>query len=249
MQATQIYSTLLYGYISSIILDYQNSKTNVANKEGFIINSEIKMLYNPELKSVYMFVPGLLAMILMLVSALMTSISITKEKEIGTMEVLLVSPLKPQIIIIGKVIPYILLALINAYSVLGLGVFVFEVPFNGSFWLFFAETLIFLATALSLGIIISTIARTQQFALMFSLAGLLMPTVLLSGFIFPVENMPLLLQFISNFIPAKWYLIIVRSIMLKGLGFSYIRNETFILLAMIAVFLLISMKNFKTRLD
>ncbi|MCX6156057.1 MAG: ABC transporter permease [Candidatus Kapabacteria bacterium] len=242
-------SNLLYGYISSIIADYQNTKINKLSKAGWMVTPQIKMLYNPEMKSVYMFVPGLLALILMLVSALMTSIAITKEKETGTMEVLLVSPLKPSIIIIGKVIPYTLLALLNAFSVLALGVYVFGVPFKGSFILLLFETLIYLGTALSLGIMISTFAKTQQVALMVSLAGLLLPTTLLSGFIFPTENMPLPLQFISNFIPAKWYLIITRNIMLKGLGFSYIRNETLILISMMVFFLIVSMKKFKIRLD
>jgi ABC-2 type transport system permease protein len=207
------------------------------------------MFYNPELKSVYMFVPGLIALILMLVSALMTSIAITKEKEFGSMEVLLVSPLKPQIIILGKVVPYITIALINSLSVLTLALLIFKVPFKGSFLIFLGESFLFILTALSLGIMISTIAKTQQVALMMSLAGLLMPTVLLSGFIFPIENMPAVLQYLSHLIPAKWFLVILKSNMLKGNGIEYYWKETLILFLMMTFYLLISVKKFKIRLE
>lgn len=242
-------ATLLQSYINSIINDFKKGMIVDSPNSGYIINIEPRMYYNPELKSVNMFVPGLTALILMLVSALLTSIAITKEKETGTMEVLLVSPLKPLTIIIGKVLPYALLALINALSILIIAILIFEVPFKGSVILFFAESLLFIFTALSLGILISTAVKTQQVALMISLAGLLMPTVLLSGFIFPVENMPVFLQIISNVIPAKWFLIILKSIMIKGIGIEYFFKETLILAGMAVFFLTISMKRFKLRLE
>jgi drug efflux transport system permease protein len=210
---------------------------------------EVKMLFNPELKSVVYFIPGLIALILMLVCALMTSIAITKEKEMGTMEILLVSPLRPPVIIIGKVIPYMLLSLVNAVTILLLAQLVFDIPFKGSYALFFGETFLFIMTALSLGIFISTVAKTQQVAMMVSLAGLLLPTVLLSGFIFPVENMPWLLQYIAQLIPAKWYLTIAKGIMIKGLGVESLLKETSILILMIVVLLGVSVKKFKYRLD
>jgi ABC-2 type transport system permease protein len=179
----------------------------------------------------------------------MTSIAITREKELGTMEVLLVSPLRPFIIIIGKVTPYIAIALINALTILAISITIFELPFQGNFLLFLGEVLLFILTALSLGILISTIAKTQQIALMISLAGLLMPTVLLSGFIFPIENMPVVLQYISKFIPATWFLIILKNIMLKGLGIEYFWKETLILVGFAVFFLAVSMKKFKIRLE
>ncbi|NTU87969.1 MAG: ABC transporter permease, partial [Chlorobiaceae bacterium] len=205
--------------------------------------------FNPALRSVYLFVPGLMALILMLVSALMTSISITREKEIGTMEVLLVSSLRPTEIILGKVAPYMLLAFINVLTVLALAFMVFGVPCRGSLPLLILESLLFILTALSLGIFISTITASQQAAMMISLGGLLLPTILLSGFIFPVASMPLPLQVFSNIIPAKWYLIIVRAIMLKGADFSYLWQETLVLVLMTVLLMAASIRKFSERLQ
>jgi ABC-2 type transport system permease protein len=207
------------------------------------------MLFNPALRSVYLFVPGLMALILMLVSALMTSISITREKETGTMEVLLVSSLRPVQIILGKVAPYMLLAFINVLTILALAFAVFGVPCKGSLLLLILESLLFIVTALSLGIFISTISASQQAAMMISLGGLLLPTILLSGFIFPVASMPLPLQVFSNIIPAKWYLVIVRAIMLKGADFSYLWQETLVLVLMTGLLITASIRKFSERLQ
>jgi len=241
-------ANMIIGYTSSIILDYQQglNKTDIVQP---VIKTDIKMLYNPELKSVYMFVPGLMSVILLLVSALMTSISITKEKEMGTMEVLLVSPLKSVQIIIGKVIPYFMLAFVNVLTILALARYVFEVPVTGSLLLLLFESILFIITALSLGILISTISNNQQTAMMISLAGLMLPTIMLSGFVFPIDNMPYILQLLSDLIPAKWFVIIVRGIMLKGSDFFYIWMETSILAGMTLVFLILSIKKFKIRLQ
>ena len=165
------------------------------------------------------------------------------------LEVLLVSSLRPVEIIVGKVVPYFLLSFINVVTVVALASFVFGVPCRGSVTLLMVESLLFIVTALSLGIFISTITDSQQVAMMISLAGLLLPTILLSGFIFPVASMPLPLRLISNLIPAKWYLIIVRGIMLKGTSFGYIWKETLILAVMATVLLVASVKKFKTRLQ
>jgi ABC-2 type transport system permease protein len=240
-------ASILNSYTSAIIADFQ--KSLAGSQAKLLINTDLRMYFNPQMKSVFMFVPGLITLILMLVSAMMTSIAITREKEMGTMEVLLVSPLRPMIIILGKVTPYVVIAFINALSILGISIVVFGLPFQGSFPLFLGEVILFVLTALSLGILISTIARTQQIALMISLAGLLMPTVLLSGFIFPIENMPVILQYISKFIPATWFLVILKNIMLKGLGIEYFWRETLILAGFAVLFLAISMKKFKIRLD
>lgn len=240
-------ATMLLNYTQAIISDYQMSQ-NLLRKLPFTINIQSEMFYNKELKGVYLFVPGLIAIILMLVSAMMTSISITKEKELGTMEILLATPMKPVIIIVAKVIPYLLLSFTNAIIILTLGYFVFGVPIHGSLVLLLLEMLLFILTVLSLGIFISTATSSQQVALMASLMGLMLPTVLLSGFLFPVENMPLPLQLISNIVPAKWFIIIIKGIMLKGVGISLIWKETLILTGFMAFFILLSIKKFKPRL-
>jgi ABC-2 type transport system permease protein len=244
-------STLL-NYAQAIIKTYQLEKMGKSAGEikmPLAIQTEIKMLYNPSMKSVYMFVPGVMTIILMLVSAMMTSIAITKEKELGTMEILLVSPLKPTLIVVGKVVPYLLLAFINALVILALGKFMFGMPINGSVTLLLAICTLFVITALSLGILISTITDSQQVALMFSLMGLMLPTIILSGFLFPIENMPVPLQMISHIIPAKWFIIILKNVMLKGVGWAYIWKETLILIGMTLFFIVVSVRNFKIRLE
>ncbi|MEL7832455.1 ABC transporter permease [Fodinibius sp. N2] len=240
---------LIQQYSSSIIVDYQQRMSDDDRIQQGGIGTNVNMLFNPQLESVNLFVPGLIAVILMLISALMTSISITREKEMGNMEILLVSPLRPAQIIIGKVLPYLVLAFVNVLTVLVMARWVFTVPFRGSYSLFLAESLLFIFTALALGVYISTRADDQQTAMMASLAGLLLPTVLLSGFIFPISSMPVILQWISNLIPARWFLVIVRSIMLKDSGLLLLWKETLILVIMTVGFIALSVKNFKIRLE
>jgi ABC-2 type transport system permease protein len=235
-------------YIGSILLSYQQE----INKDALLsyqIVPTVRLVYNPELKSVFMFVPGVMTVILMLVSAMMTSISITREKELGTMEVLLVSPLKPFQVVLGKVVPYIFLSVINAVIIILLSIFVFKMPVKGSLFLLGIESIVFIVNALSLGILISTISATQQTAMMLSLMGLMLPVILLSGFIFPLSSMPVILQLISNIIPAKWFIIIIKGIMLKGVGLGYVWKETFILVAMTLLFIALSIKKYKIRLE
>lgn len=235
-------------YINAILQNY-SQEINKNVKPLYQIQTQTQLYYNPELKSVFTFVPGVMTVILMLVSAMMTSISITREKEMGTMEVLLVSPIKPFQVVIGKVFPYIFLSIINAAIILLLGVFVFEMPIEGSLFLLVLESILFIITALSLGILISTIAQSQQTAMMFSLAGLMLPVIILSGFIFPISSMPLPLQIISNIIPAKWFIIIIKAIMLKGATIQTIWKETLILIGMTILFIAISIKKYKIRLE
>ncbi|MDN3620935.1 ABC transporter permease [Polaribacter undariae] len=235
-------------FVNAILQKYQQE----LNKEltiAYRIIPETRMVYNPELKSVYMFVPGVMTIILMLVSAMMTSISITKEKELGTMEILLVSPLKPFQVIIGKVFPYIFLSIINAVVIVLLSIFIFKMPVQGSLLLLGLESVLFIISALALGILISTISATQQTAMMISLMGLMLPVILLSGFIFPITSMPFPLQVISNIIPAKWFIIIIKGIMLKGVGLQYVWKETLILLGMTVFFIALSIKKYKIRLE
>jgi len=213
------------------------------------INPEVRWHYNPELKSAEMFVPGVVTIILMLVSAMLTSISITREKELGTIEILYVSPLKPVVIIIGKVLPFAILSILNAILILVMAWLIFAVPVNGSIILLLLESTLFILTSLGLGVLISTVSDSQQTALMLSLFGLMLPTIILSGFIFPIENMPLPLQIISNVIPAKWFLIIIKSIMLKGVGIGYFIKETLVLVGMTALFIGLSIKKYKIRLQ
>ncbi|MBL4568391.1 MAG: ABC transporter permease [Flavobacteriaceae bacterium] len=235
-------------FVNSILQKYQQE----LNKEitiSYQIIPQTRMVYNPELKSVFMFVPGVMTIILMLVSAMMTSISITREKELGTMEILLVSPLKPFQVIIGKVVPYIFLSVINAIVIIVLSIFIFKMPVQGSLFLLGLESVLFIINALSLGILISTVSATQQTAMMISLMGLMLPVIILSGFIFPIESMPLPLQVISNVIPAKWFIIILKGIMLKGVGIAFIWKETLILIGMTIFFMGLSVKKYKIRLE
>ncbi|MEX0986385.1 MAG: ABC transporter permease [Bacteroidales bacterium] len=212
------------------------------------VNGISRMMYNPELRGVYMFIPGLMALILMLISALMTSVTITREKELGTMEPLLASPLKPGEIILGKVTPYVALSFINAVTIILLGVLIFHVPIKGSIILLLLECLLYIILALSLGVFISTAAKTQQMAMILSMIGLMLPTILLSGFIFPIENMPEILQWFSSIMPARWFIVIIKNIMLKGTGMAFIWKETLILLLMTVFFIVMAVKRFKTRL-
>jgi len=240
-------ANLIVNYTSAIISDYVN-KENKLSKYPMHIEPVVRMVFNEGMKSVYMFVPGTMALILMLVSAMMTSISITREKEMGTMEVLLVSPLIPAQIIIGKVIPYLSLAFINAITIIGLGYIIFGMPVNGSLILLLGESMLFISLALSLGILISTMAKSQQVAMFISMFALMLPTLLLSGFIFPIENMPVILQWISHLMPPKYFIIIIKNIMLKGTGISYVWKETLILIGMTLFFIALSIKKFKVRL-
>jgi ABC-2 type transport system permease protein len=240
-------ATTLSNYGSAIIGDFLQEKQPL-QQPPMAIQTEVRMLYNAGLKSVFMFVPGVMTVILMLVSAMMTSIAITREKEVGTMEVLLASPLPPSLIVIGKVIPYILLALANTAVILLLGTEVFGMPIRGSYALLWLECFLFVLTALSLGILISTRTDSQQVAMLFSLMVLMLPTILLSGFIFPIESMPFPLQMVSNIIPAKWFIIILKDVMLKGGGMELVWQETLILLGMTVFFIALSVRSFNIRL-
>jgi ABC-2 type transport system permease protein len=233
----------LLAYASAIV----SGATTNAPAHG--VHARVRMMYNPEMRSAHLFVPGLIAVVLMLICALMTSITITREKEMGTMEVLLVSPLRPLQIIAGKVVPYVGLSLMNLATILLLARLVFQVPIHGSLTLLLFECLLFILCALSLGILISSRATSLQAATMVALAGLLLPTVILSGFIFPIASMPAPLQVVSHIIPAKWFLEIVRGIMLKGSGLDILWPQTLVLAGMTATFLFVALRSFSERLE
>lgn len=240
-------ATTLTNYATAIIMDYQDRITQ-QRKLPYTIRTEQRMLYNPQLKGAYSFVPGVMAMVLMLICTMMTAVTIVKEKETGTMEIMLVSPLQPLKIIVAKAIPYLVLSLVNIASILLLSRFVLGVPIRGSLFLLIGEGVLFIITSLTLGLPISTSTDSQQTAMFISLTGMFLPTVMLSGFMFPVENMPKPLQVISNLVPAKWFYSIVKDVMIKGLGFSAVWKETLILAAMTSGLLALSIKKFKVRL-
>jgi ABC-2 type transport system permease protein len=236
------------GYATNIIAQYQQELLKV-QQIPFQINPEVKLLFNPTLKGAYNFVPGVMGMILMLICAMMTSISIAREKELGTMEILLVSPVKPAHIIIAKTIPYFVLSLINLTTILIISVFILGVPIAGSLFWLLVLSLVYIFVNLSLGLVISSVVDSQQTALLISGMVLMMPVIMLSGMMFPVENMPVFFQWISQILPAKWYIIGVKKIMIKGLGFSAILPQLSVLLGMGVILVAVSIKKFKYRLE
>ena len=241
-------ATTVVNYATAIIADYQR-EINESIKLPLSIGVETRMLYNPQLKGEYNFVPGVMAMILMLISAMMTSVAIVREKEMGTMEILLVSPMKPLWLVISKMIPYLTLSIINFAVIVLLSIYVLGVPVRGSMGLLFLVSVLYIVCSLALGLLISSVTESQQVALLVSLMGLMMPTILFSGFMFPIENLPLPMQIISNVVPAKWYFIIVKNVMIKGLDLQSILHEVGILVSMTLILLAISLKMFKVRLE
>jgi ABC-2 type transport system permease protein len=239
---------LIANYTRGIIMNFIQ-EYNKQFQVPYSIEIRERMYFNQRLEGVYMFVPGTMALILILISAIMTSISITREKEFGTMEALLASPLKASHIILGKVTPYIFLAFANAILILLVGYFIFGVPMNGSLLLLMLVTILYVSLALSLGIFISTIATSQQMAMFISMLALMLPTIVLSGFIFPIENMPEILQWLSTIMPARWFISALKDLMIKGNGFWFVWKELLILTFMLVIFLVLSIKRFKVRLQ
>lgn len=233
-------------YLTNIIQTYQAEQFGTSG--GYQIVPEIRMLYNEEGNGSLNFIPGVMALILMIVCTALTSVSIVKEKELGTMEVLLVSPFKPIWVLIAKAIPYLALSILNFTVILLMAVFVLHVEVRGNVPLLFFESILFIVTCLSLGLLISNATNSQQTALLLSLMALMLPTIIFTGFMMPLENMPLPFQLLSNLVPAKWYYNIIKSVMLKGLGFEYVWKETLVLGGMTALLLTIALKKFKTTL-
>lgn len=238
---------IMQGYATAVLRRWHADATPAAR--GLRIEVATRMRFNPTLESAHLFVPGLVAFVLTIVSALMTAISITREKETGTMEMLLVSPIRPAAIVAGKVTPYIVLGFVSVLLVLVAARAVFEVPLQGSLLLLLAESGLYIVTSLALGIVISTRAPTQRTAMLAALAGLLMPTLMLSGFIFPLESLPSPLQALSHIVPARWFLVVVRGIMLKGAGLPTLWQETLILAGMTVLLLIAGSRRLTIRLD
>jgi ABC-2 type transport system permease protein len=240
-------ANIVVSYASAIIRDYQKELMGDVEMP-YSIRIENRLLYNPQSISSFMFVPGVMTLILMLLGAMMTSISIVKEKELGTMEVLLVSPVRPIIVVLSKTIPYALLCFIDVIIILLMARFVLNMPIRGDIFLLLLESILFIFTTLSLGLLISNSVEQQQVAMFISLVGLLMPSLIFTGFMFPIENMPLPMQVISNIVPTKWYYKILMSIMVKGLGWQHVWKETLILMAMTILLLGMAIRKFKIRL-
>ena len=241
-------ATAITTYISIIVNDY-NAAYNHTSSLPLQINAEMRMMYNPELRGAPTFVPGVMALILMLVCTMMTSAAIVKEKELGTMEILLVSPFDPVSIIISKLTPYLLISILNLLIILFLSVTLLELEIKGNIFLLIFESILFILTSLSIGLLISVNATTQKGAMMTSLMSMMLPTMLLTGFMFPIENMPWPMQVFSNLVPSRWYFITIKNVMLKGLGFSSVWKETLILISMCVLLFSISLRKFKIRLE
>lgn len=236
---------LLTGYVERIVRTYAAGLRTDAPPT---VDLQVRALYNPELRAAVNFVPGVMAFVLMLISVMMTSVSIVREKEYGTMEVLLVSPVSPLVFTLAKLVPYLLLSLVNLGAILTLSTTVLGVPVRGSLLLLVAESLLFILSALSLGLLISSSVRTQQAAILVSLIGLMVPTMLFTGFVFPIENMPLALQLFADVVPSRWFYVIVKNVMIKGAGFSAVWRETLILGSATVALLFLGYKKFNLRL-
>ncbi len=244
-------ASVVTNYASAIIAQFQTEMVGAfapssAGVGG--ISVETRMLYNPQLKSSYMFVPGVMTLILMLLGAMMTSVSIVREKERGTMEVLLVSPINPFILIVGKAMPYVALCLADVVIILALSYGLLDMPAGANIPLLLGESLLFIVTTLALGLVISNAVQRQQTAMFISLVGLLMPALVFSGFMFPIENMPVALQVISLGVPTRWFYLIASNLMIKHLGFMAVVRPTIVLAGMTVVLLLIAWRTFKQRL-
>ena len=235
-------------YFSAMVASYQQ-ELNPAVQLPYQITLGNRMLYNEEQNGSMNFVPGVIALVFMIVSTALTSVAVVREKELGTMEILLVSPFKPIMILIAKAVPYLILSLINFTVILLLSVYMLDVPIRGNLLLLYAESTLFIIICLSLGLLISTVTASQQTAMLIAMMGMMLPTAFFTGFMFPIENMPLIFQGISKVFPSSYYYSIVKKVMLKGLDFTYVWKETLILIAMAVVFLTLAMKKFKIRLQ
>lgn len=240
-------------YATAIITEYLTEQAEQigGRRSGipFQIDVETRMIYNPGMKSSYMFVPGIMGLVLMLICTMMTSASIVREKERGTMEVLLASPLKQATMVLAKTVPYLVLSIINLASILLLSYFVLDVPVRGNLGTLTLISVLYIFLSLALGLLISTLVRSQINAVIISAILVMLPGLMLSGMIFPIENMPLILQWIADIVPARWYIDIIKKVMIQGLGWAVIWKETAILVGMSLLLAGASTLNIKTRLE
>lgn len=238
----------LVGYATALIASYQERLLG-EHRAPVHLETETRMLYNPQAKSAYNFVPGVMGIILTLICAMMTAIAIVRERELGTMEVLLVSPIRPLYIILAKAVPYFTLSLVNLITILLLSAFVLGVPIQGSLLLLCGISMLYILLALSLGLMISTLVESQVAAILTSGMVLMSPAMIFSGLMFPIESMPTVLQWISTLMPARWYIVAMRKVMIQGSGLEHVGLEVLILTLMTVLLLIVSLRNFKIRLE
>jgi len=247
---------IVAGYSQNIVSDYsQNIILNFLNRSGQkfssvpVISPEIRVWYNPELKTRNFMVPGIVGLLLSIITLILTSLAVVKEKEIGTMEQLIVTPLKPYQIIIGKLVPFVLLSFVAVLIILAAMWLIFGIPVKGELWFLFLSSLFYILSTLGLGLFVSTISKTQQQAMMISIFAVMMPMIFLSGFAFPIENMPKSIQYISYIVPLRYFNEIIRGVILKGLGIADLWFNALLLLLMGIVILFFSSLRFKRRLE
>ena len=241
----------MQAYMLAVLGDWERELQAAAPgaPPGVRVAMQTRMRFNPTLESVNLFVPGLIALVLTIVSALMTAISLSREKERGTLEVLLVSPLRPWQIIVGKVAPYLVLGFANAVTALAAAWLVFRVPFRGSVLLLLAECVLYTVVSLAIGVVIAARSASQRAAMLAAMIATMLPNILLSGMVFPIASMPAPLRVVTNVVPARWFIVIARGIMLKGIGLEYLWQETLVLAAMMLVLLAVATRSFSARLE
>ncbi len=249
-------ASIAFGYIQGIVTNYsKNILLNAADKSGRKIPPagslvpDVRVWYNPELKTRVFMVPSITGLILAIITTILMSMAIVKEREVGTLEQLIVTPIKPMQLVIGKMIPFVILGFLDALIVLGVMVFWFGIGIRGSFIFLLAASFIFVLSTLGIGLFISTVSKTQQQAMMVAQFGILMPMLYLSGFAFPIENMPMILQYISYLVPVRYFIVILRGVILKGASFTELLPQFLILLLIGVVILLASALRFKKRLS
>ena len=244
----QINASTLESYILATLLSYQQ-KINAGRELPIQIIPEVKMRYNPRLNSAFHFVPGVIGIVLMLVCSMMASLAIVKEKESGTMEVLLVSPIRPPVIILAKLVPYLIVGMINIVIILLISVFILDVPIAGNIFLLFFIGTIFTLSSLALGIMVSVLTKTQRSAIVVSIAGLMLPSIVLSGFIFPLDVLSPAMRAAVHLMPVTLFISAARNIMIKGLGMVAVYPELILMVVITVVLIIISIKCFKNRLS
>ncbi|MDO5036269.1 MAG: ABC transporter permease [Porphyromonas sp.] len=240
-------ATIVQDYITAIVMERVLTEAGIESLP-FQITTETRMLFNPEMRSTFLYVPGIMGLVFMIISTMLTSVSIVREKERGTMEVLLASPLEPLTMILAKTVPYLVFSFLNLVTILLLSIYVLKVPMQGSFLLFMLVSTIFILLSLALGLAISNLVDVQINAVFISAITIMVPTIILSGMLFPVNNMPTALQIASYLTPARWYISAVRKVMIQGQGFVAIWQEVVILVGMMLSLFGVTLLTTKRRL-
>ncbi len=242
------FAKTVINYLTAIIVDFIQQPSD-GQQATMTIKSEVRMLYNPSLSGAMNFVPGVIAMIMMIVCTTLASVSVVREKETGTMEVLLVSPVRPIYVLISKAVPYFVLSVAIFIVIMLISNLMMGIPIRGSLLIISLINVVYILTCLAFGLMISNVTASQSGAMMISIVAIMLPVLLFTGFLFPLENMPLIFQWIANVIPARWYFLIIQSVMLKGLGLVDVWMELSILLGMMVLLLVISLRKYNIRLE